>query len=134
MPLNGICRNNPPEIIKLLKGDGTAQDNKLCTTLFCISSCLKKLSRHTELPESRYCPSRRAGACMRKPSLFRNLTHIHTPLLSARVQENGLHLLSGNSVCCESFLRHEEMQNSVVHILLFGVVPSPLSRSRISGG
>jgi hypothetical protein len=39
------------------------------------------------------------------------------------------HLSGGCSVNLESFLRHEEMQKMVVHILLSGVNPSPLSRS-----
>jgi hypothetical protein len=57
VPLNGICRSYPPAIVKLLKGDsGTTADNRLCTTLFCISSAIKKLSQATELPESRCCP------------------------------------------------------------------------------
>jgi hypothetical protein len=54
--LNGICRSFPPSILELLKGDATTGDNRMCTTLFCISSCLKKLSQHTELPESRCRP------------------------------------------------------------------------------
>ncbi len=53
VPLNAICRSFPQIILDLLKGDGTVPDNRMCTTLFCISSCLKKLSQHTELPESR---------------------------------------------------------------------------------
>jgi hypothetical protein len=54
VPLNGICRSYPPAMVKLLKGDGgTTADNRLCTTLFCISSAIKKLSQTTELPESR---------------------------------------------------------------------------------
>jgi hypothetical protein len=61
VPLNGICRSFPPSILELLKGDNTTPDNKMCTTLFCISSCLKKLSQKTELPESRCSPSLRAG-------------------------------------------------------------------------
>ncbi len=53
VPLNGICRSFPQSILDLLKGDEMTPDNKLCTTLFCISSCLKKLSQTTELPVSR---------------------------------------------------------------------------------
>ncbi len=56
VPLNAICRNFPQSILNLLAGDGVMPDNKMCTTLFCISSCLKKLSQFTELPENR-CPS-----------------------------------------------------------------------------
>ncbi len=48
--MNAICRNFPQNVLNLLK------DNKLCTTLFCISSALKKLSQITELPESRCAP------------------------------------------------------------------------------
>jgi hypothetical protein len=55
VPLNAICRSFPQSILDLLKGDGTVADNRMCTTLFCISSCLKKLSQFTELPENR-CP------------------------------------------------------------------------------
>jgi hypothetical protein len=61
VPLNGICRSFPPSVLELLKGDDTTPDNKMCTTLFCISSCLKKLSQNTELPESRCRPSLKAG-------------------------------------------------------------------------
>ena len=51
--MNAICRKFPQNILDLLKGDATAGDNTLCTTLFCISSGLKKLSQSTELPDSR---------------------------------------------------------------------------------
>ena len=44
--------------LKLLQGDATEPDNGLCTTLFCISSSLKKLSQSTELPEGRCLPLR----------------------------------------------------------------------------
>jgi len=47
---NGICRSFPPSMLDLLKGDGTTPDNRLCTTLFCLSSALRKLSRFTPLP------------------------------------------------------------------------------------
>ncbi len=50
--MNGICRSFPQSILDLLKGDDTRGDNKLVTTLFCISSALKKLSQKTELPDS----------------------------------------------------------------------------------
>ena len=53
MPINAICRNFPPKMMDLLQADSAAQRNTLCTTLFCISSGLKKLGRHTELPENR---------------------------------------------------------------------------------
>ncbi len=52
-PLNAICRNLLQSILDLLKGDKQTPDNKMCTTRFCISSCLKKLSQKTELPETR---------------------------------------------------------------------------------
>ncbi len=57
VPLNAICRSCPQSILDMLKGDGVTPDNRMCTTLFCISSCLKKLSQATELPESRCPPS-----------------------------------------------------------------------------
>jgi hypothetical protein len=58
--MNGICRSFPQSILQLLEGDKTTADNRLCTTLFCISSALKKLSQCTPLPQSwyvlpRYC-------------------------------------------------------------------------------
>jgi hypothetical protein len=56
VPLNAICSNFPQSILDLLKGDGVMPDNKMCTTLFCISSCLKKLSKFTELPVDRFPP------------------------------------------------------------------------------
>ncbi len=40
-------------MLRLLEGDGMAPANKLCTTLFCISSGIKKLSQTTPLPENR---------------------------------------------------------------------------------
>jgi hypothetical protein len=55
VPLNAICRNFPRNILDLLKGTEVIPDNKMCTTLFCISSCLKKLSKFTTLPDNR-CP------------------------------------------------------------------------------
>ena len=54
VPMNAICRSFPHNILDLLKGDATMGDNKRCTTLFCISSALKKLSQTTALPDSRY--------------------------------------------------------------------------------
>jgi hypothetical protein len=44
--MNGILRNFPQRILDLLLG------NTMCTTLFCISSALKKIGRGTELPRS----------------------------------------------------------------------------------
>jgi hypothetical protein len=61
VPMNGICSSFPQTIMTLLEGGGTTGDNKLCTTLFCISSALKKLSQNTELPETR-CPAPRRRA------------------------------------------------------------------------
>jgi hypothetical protein len=53
--LNTTCSNFPHSILDLLKGDGVISDNKMCMTLFCIASCLKKPSKFTKLPEDR-CP------------------------------------------------------------------------------
>ena len=53
VPMNGICRSYPQSILDLLKGPDDTE-NKMCTTLFCISSALKKLSQATPLPESWY--------------------------------------------------------------------------------
>ena len=67
VPLNAICRSFPPGILELLRGEGTTTgDNRMCTTLFCISSALKKLSQATELPESRSVPHSRPHS--RRPS------------------------------------------------------------------
>jgi hypothetical protein len=52
VPMNGICRSYPQSIMKLLEGGGTTGDNKLCTTLFCVSSALKKVAGGTELPSN----------------------------------------------------------------------------------
>jgi hypothetical protein len=46
VPMNGILRNFPQNIIEMLNG------NTMCTTLFCISSALKKIGRGTELPSN----------------------------------------------------------------------------------
>ena len=54
--MNGICRNFPASIAELLKGTGTTADNRLCTTLFCVSSGIKKLAQTTSLPPSG-CPA-----------------------------------------------------------------------------
>jgi hypothetical protein len=53
MPMNGILRSFPKSILEVLHGGGTTADNRLCTTLFCISSALKKLSQTMTLPENR---------------------------------------------------------------------------------
>ncbi len=66
--MNGICRSFPPSILKLLRGMGTTGDNKLCTTLFCISSALKKLSQTTPLPETRSADSAPGGQHMSRGS------------------------------------------------------------------
>ncbi len=55
--MNAICRSFPQNILDLLKGGETAADNRMCTTLFCIASALKKLSQSTPLPESWCAPS-----------------------------------------------------------------------------
>ena len=54
MVMNGICRSFPQSILDLLKGEGAMAENRLCTTLFCIASALKKLSQTADLPGSRY--------------------------------------------------------------------------------
>jgi hypothetical protein len=54
MVMNGICRSFPQSILDLLKGEGVMAENRLCTTLFCIASALKKLSQTADLPGSRY--------------------------------------------------------------------------------
>jgi hypothetical protein len=64
--MNAICRSFPKNILSLLKGDTTTGDNKLCTTLFCIASGLKKLSQTTPLPESRCIPSPLRGVGQRR--------------------------------------------------------------------
>jgi hypothetical protein len=53
VPMNGICRNFPQNILTMLLGDGSTPRNTLCTTLFCITSGIKKLGRYTDLPEDR---------------------------------------------------------------------------------
>jgi hypothetical protein len=55
LPLNSICRSFPQNMLDLLKGNETTADNKMCTTLFCISSAIKKISQNTEQPENG-CP------------------------------------------------------------------------------
>ncbi len=57
MPMNAICRSFPQRILDLLLGEATGGPNRLCTTLFCISSALKKLSQSTLLPDNRCRPS-----------------------------------------------------------------------------
>jgi hypothetical protein len=54
VPMNGICRSFPRSILQLLEGDGRTAANRLCTTLFCVSSALKKLSQTTALPANRF--------------------------------------------------------------------------------
>ena len=69
IPMNSICRNHPANIVKLLEGEDQGREaNRLCTTLFCVSSALKKLGRSTEVPESRTV-YRGLGA-MRLPAEF----------------------------------------------------------------
>jgi hypothetical protein len=69
VPMNGICRSFPESILELLRGDGsTTPDNKMCTTLFCISSALKKLSQTTPLPETRSAAPRPAGLVQTTPA------------------------------------------------------------------
>jgi hypothetical protein len=47
-PMNSILRSFPQSMLNLLDG------NRMCTTLFCISSGLKKLSRFTDLVQKVY--------------------------------------------------------------------------------
>jgi hypothetical protein len=49
---NGIYRKFPQTIMDLLEGEGDTARNTMATTLFCISSALMKLGRHTKLPEN----------------------------------------------------------------------------------
>ena len=55
--MNAICRSFPQATLDLLAGSATSGPNRLCTTLFCISSGIKKLSQTTPLPDNR-CASR----------------------------------------------------------------------------
>jgi hypothetical protein len=54
MPINAVCRNFPPAMLKLLEGNaeagGTEQNNTLATLLFCIASGIKKLGQLAQLP------------------------------------------------------------------------------------
>ena len=50
--MNAICRDYPPEILRLLRGAQEGARNTLSTTLFCVTSGLKKLAQGTELPAS----------------------------------------------------------------------------------
>ena len=50
--MNAICRNYPFEILELLRGAQKDNRNTLSTTLFCVTSGLKKLAQGTELPAS----------------------------------------------------------------------------------
>ncbi len=54
--MNAICRSFPQATLDLLAGSATSGPNRLCTTLFCISSGLKKLSQTTPLPDNRCAP------------------------------------------------------------------------------
>ena len=47
---NSVYRKHPPQLVKVLQGDAAWSDNTMSTTLFCISSALLKLSRHTPIP------------------------------------------------------------------------------------
>jgi hypothetical protein len=93
VPLNGICRSFPPSILELLRGDGTSTANKMCTTLFCISSCLKKLSQHTELPESRSLPSIPRSCSQSRTVFFPPpfLSHSSTPADTSLAQPQHVH-------------------------------------------
>ena len=53
VPFNSIYRKFPPHMVKLLEGSKGFSANTMSTTLFCISSALVTLGRHTELPEDR---------------------------------------------------------------------------------
>ena len=71
--MNSICRTGdfPQRVIEFarLKGNNVPSEvNTLCTTLFCMSSGLKKLARHTDLPENRMVY--RGLGKMRLPSEF----------------------------------------------------------------
>ena len=52
LPFNSVYRNYPPSMVELLKGESGQSKTTLSTVLFCISSALVKLGRHTELPEN----------------------------------------------------------------------------------
>ena len=56
LPFNSVYREYPPEMVKLLKGSADkrihTKRNTLSTVLFCISSALVKLGRHTKVPET----------------------------------------------------------------------------------
>ena len=70
MAYNGIYRKFPASIMELLKGnDATSTpDNTMATTLFCLSSALLKLGRHTKLPED--CKVYRGMGAIHLPSQF----------------------------------------------------------------
>jgi len=51
MVMNSICRRFPQSIVDLLQGDQNMSANTLPTTLFCVSSGLMKLGRHTDIPD-----------------------------------------------------------------------------------
>jgi hypothetical protein len=73
--MNGICRNFPQSILEVLRGDDTRGDNKLVTTLFCISSALKKLSQKTELPASGCDVQPARTICQKKTACFQNTSN-----------------------------------------------------------
>jgi hypothetical protein len=69
MAYNGIYRKFPASMMELLKGDdATTPDNTMATTLFCLSSALMKLGRHTKLPED--CKVYRGMGAIHLPSQF----------------------------------------------------------------
>ena len=91
--MNGICRSYPESILELLEGDATGGPNRLCTTLFCISSALKKLSQKTPLPESRCAnpqPPRFGGVTVGRESL--SLTEKKEPLSLTPERESAVFL------------------------------------------
>jgi hypothetical protein len=54
VPINALCRNFCKQnSLTILRGDGLTPRNTLSTTLFCISSGIKKLGQHTHLPANR---------------------------------------------------------------------------------
>ena len=65
VPMNAICRSHPPEMLTILQGDKDGERNTLCTTLFCVTSGLKKLAKFTEVPE--------------KGKVYRGLGQMHLP-------------------------------------------------------
>jgi hypothetical protein len=51
--MNAICRSHPPELLDVLRAPGATDGpfNTLSTTLFCVTSGLKKLTKGTEVAE-----------------------------------------------------------------------------------